>query len=99
MDINASSHGPAHILDGSRISNSGSVVVYEVFLELLDLLFIEHHFGKFADSRIDSVHDFPCLNFLLQHGPANLYSLQSFGVQFHFFTMPGNTDQSLNGQR
>ncbi len=68
--VQARKHTRANIFFGTRFSATCGVGVEQVSLELFDLFWSQHDFGKFANSRVDAVHDFAGTDLALEKVPA-----------------------------
>jgi hypothetical protein len=99
MDIDSPRDRRTNGLHRDRITDPGRMVVYQEALELLHLLVIQHHLGKFSDAGIGPVHDFMGLQFVFEHRPADLDPFQRPRVEFHFFPVACDADQLFDCQR
>jgi hypothetical protein len=98
VDVDPKQHGRPDMIDRARFPNAGGVVVYEVFLEIFDLLVGQNDFGKFSDAGVYTVHDFSGLDPFLDKPAASVYSFNRLRMEFHFFTPPGHAHNIVNGQ-
>ena len=98
MHVDTPEHGTAHPVDWHGIADAGGMIVYQVFLEFLDLLVVEHHLREFADAGVNPVHDLMRKDFPLQHGTAFMNAFNRLRIKFYFFILPGNPDHILDGK-
>ena len=97
VDIYAAKHCTAYNLLRCRITDTGGMVIYEVFLEVLDLVIIEHHLREFANTGVYTVHDFMSIDFLLEHGTAFEDPPACVRVKLHFLSVTCNIYNVIYG--
>src|SRR4030042_3317678 len=91
-------HGRPDYVNRKRLPVAGGMTVDNLFLVLFDLLRRQGDFGKLADAGVDSVHDLPLLNLVLEQGAASIDPLFGLGVELDFLVLPGDLDDLLNSQ-
>ena len=99
VNVDARCHSSANVFYWSRITDTGSVVVDQVFLEFFDLIVVKDYFGEFSDAGVDTVHDLARLDRLVEHGAADLDPFQRVPVELDHYVEPGDPFEFLDGQR
>ena len=85
VNADAAEHGGPHMLDGSGFADACGMVVYQVLLELLDLIVVEFDAGQLADAGVDAVHNLAFVDFLFQKSPAPGYTRKGFRGKLYGF--------------
>jgi len=98
VHVYTTEHCTADYLNRSRVTNAGSMVIYEIFLEVLDLVIIENYLGKLAYAGVNPVHDLMCHDLFLKHGAAFENLLAGIGMKFHLLSVAGNIDNVIDGE-
>ncbi len=70
--------------------------LYEVLLEVLDLVVREHHLRELSDSGVHAVHDLVRVDLALEHRPAVADALLRLRRELDLFTTPSDCDDVLD---
>src|SRR5690606_20437990 len=97
VHVYTTEHCTAANLNRSRVTNAGSMVIYEIVLEVFDVVIIENSLGKLAAARGNPVQALMCHDLFLERGAAVENLLAGSGVKLRVFSVACNIDNGIDG--
>ena len=68
VNIDSTQHCTSNNVFDHGVPYSSSMGIDEISLKFLDLIWIEYDFAEFSNSGGYTIHDFMCINLVLNHG-------------------------------
>jgi hypothetical protein len=98
VDVDPEHHRRADVIRGTGLADTRRVVVYEIALEVSNLLVREDDLRELADAGVDPIHDLASLDALVEKGATVGNPIARVGVQLDGFAVPGDRNDVFDGE-